>query len=366
MGVLEECGTPPESEAEDSEWEDDVSVEDWEDYGEGYDEEPPVEESIEAAADDCEPFVDEAFPPNMESLGKTEGDTASGVVGDASGEWVRLGTVVGEEGSLFKDIHSNDVNQGMLGNCWFLAACAAVANYPAWIKQMFSKTPELRKDGRYEVRLYHPGKKAFHYIVVSDEVPAVDGRPLFSQPTTSNEMWPCLVEKAFSKFCKNYAETEGGFPVFGMTYLCGGVGEVWEKKDGIWHCDGTVWAGGEGDQIEGKRTQTLEVSGAVQWTGYTDDKTQDKLWSALLGYVSKNFPMCCSVNEEQEDMQGLISGHAYSLITVRSVKTKEGKVLKLCKVRNPHGETEWQGRWSDKSDMWTKHPNVKKNLKFKP
>merc|ERR1719420_634783 len=64
-------------------------------------------------------------------------------------------------------------------------------------------------------------------------------------------------------------------------------------------------------------------------------------------------------------MKGLISGHAYSLICVRKVKAGE-KTIKMVKVRNPHGQTEWTGRWSDKSDAWAKHPGVKKELLFKP
>merc|ERR1712232_760416 len=266
-----------DSEDEDSEWEDDASVEDWEDLGEGYDEEPPVEETVEEPPDDCDMFEDEVFPASLESLGKTEGDTASGIVGDATGEWVRLGAVVGEDGSLFKEIHSEDVNQGMLGNCWFLASCAAVANYPTWVKQMFSKNPELRKDGKYEIRLYHPGKKQFHYVVVSDEVPAKDGQPMFSGFTKEKEIWPCLVEKAFSKFCKNYAETEGGFPVFGMRYLCGGAGEVWEKnqESGAWKKDSTLWSeeAGAEDQMKGHRnwTEGGTKPGAELWTGGSDE-----------------------------------------------------------------------------------------------
>jgi len=64
-------------------------------------------------------------------------------------------------------------------------------------------------------------------------------------------------------------------------------------------------------------------------------------------------------------MQGLVEGHAYSFIAVREIKTRK-KTLKLCKIRNPHGETEWTGKWSDQSDIWKQHPNIAKELRFKP
>ena len=49
---------------------------------------------------------------------------------------------------------------------------------------------------------------------------------------------------------------------------------------------------------------------------------------------------------------GIISGHAYSLIDLYELEYK-GKPLKLCKLRNPWGHKEWQGDWSDESDLWT-------------
>jgi len=117
-------------------------------------------------------------------------------------------------------------------------------------------------------------------------------------------MWPCLVEKAFSKFCTNYAATEAGFPVFG-------------------------------DQMEGQR-----YPGAEGWEGDGTELSANKLWVALLAYNDMNFPMCCSIGSEREEMQGLIAGHAYSLLAVRKVICGSGRALKMCKIRNPHGETE--------------------------
>merc|ERR1711904_163453 len=118
-----------------------------------------------------------------------------------------------------------------------------VASFPAWIKQIFSKNLEMQASGKYQVRLYHPGKKAFVFITISDEVPANEyGDPNFASLTKENEIWPCLVEKAFAKMCKTYALTEGGFPAYGMYYICGSVGEMWSKtEDGTWTREGTAF-----------------------------------------------------------------------------------------------------------------------------
>lgn len=46
--------------------------------------------------------------------------------------------------------------------------------------------------------------------------------------------------------------------------------------------------------------------------------------------------------------QGIEDGHAYSLL-----RAAEYKGNRLCLVKNPWGETEWNGPWSDGSKEWT-------------
>lgn len=45
---------------------------------------------------------------------------------------------------------------------------------------------------------------------------------------------------------------------------------------------------------------------------------------------------------------GIVPGHAYSVIAC-----KEYNNIRLLKVRNPWGQFEWEGAWSDKSNKWT-------------
>ena len=46
---------------------------------------------------------------------------------------------------------------------------------------------------------------------------------------------------------------------------------------------------------------------------------------------------------------GIASGHAYSLI---SVYEADGPVPRLVKIRNPWGQKEWNGDYSDDSPLW--------------
>ena len=55
---------------------------------------------------------------------------------------------------------------------------------------------------------------------------------------------------------------------------------------------------------------------------------------------------------EERSSEGVISGHAYSLISIHELEN-QGEQVRLLKLRNPWGTGEWQGDWSDKSVLWT-------------
>ena len=63
--------------------------------------------------------------------------------------------------------------------------------------------------------------------------------------------------------------------------------------------------------------------------------------------------MAASLGEgEERTSEGVISGHAYSIISVHEFNLN-GENVKLLKLRNPWGTGEWSGDWSDKSSLWT-------------
>lgn len=70
------------------------------------------------------------------------------------------------------------------------------------------------------------------------------------------------------------------------------------------------------------------------------------------------------------EREGLVAGHAYSLLQVREVSEnfelmggKDSK-FRLLQIRNPWGTFEWKGSWSDKSSKWQKYPHIKKQVKL--
>lgn len=66
------------------------------------------------------------------------------------------------------------------------------------------------------------------------------------------------------------------------------------------------------------------------------------------------------------EREGLVAGHAYSVLQAREVSESFGsqEKFRLMQIRNPWGTFEWKGSWSDKSSKWKKYPNIKKQLKM--
>lgn len=62
---------------------------------------------------------------------------------------------------------------------------------------------------------------------------------------------------------------------------------------------------------------------------------------------------------EKSKADGVVSGHAYSLIGVHEFEHL-GTCVRLVKLRNPWGKGEWNGDWSDKSHLWT--PELREKL----
>ena len=70
-----------------------------------------------------------------------------------------------------KGVLPTGIGQGALGDCWFLAASAALAEHPSRIKKLF-KNQEYPKEGIFEINFYYGGEP--RTIVIDDRLPASD------------------------------------------------------------------------------------------------------------------------------------------------------------------------------------------------
>lgn len=120
-------------------------------------------------------------------------------------------TLFGSDG-----VQPDDIVQGKLGNCWFLAACATMAQIPGTVEKLFLNTAnELSPNGIYAVNFYTLGVP--HTVIVDDYLPLnKDGNTYFAglgeTDTDSGSLWVPIIEKAFAKYFGNYEHLIGGLP----------------------------------------------------------------------------------------------------------------------------------------------------------
>ena len=97
-----------------------------------------------------------------------------------------------------------DIKQGILGDKYFLAALAALAERPSRIYRLFLSTKES-PFYFYTVRLISQGK--WKQIGLDDYFPLLENTPAFSK-SMDNELWFIILQKAWAKIHKNYLQIE--------------------------------------------------------------------------------------------------------------------------------------------------------------
>ena len=96
-----------------------------------------------------------------------------------------------------------------------------------------------------------------------------------------------------------------------------------------------------------------DLTGGITTELFTTDIIDKELfWNKGLRQVNRDFLFSCSIGHSQYDSRkGLVFGHAYAIMDAVE-HTRDGKLYRLVKVRNPWGQSEWSGPWSDGSNEW--------------
>ena len=252
-------------------------------------------------------------------------------------EWKRPYEMYGSIGAESKpaafvgDIDPDDVAQGNLGNCYYLAAIAALATQgrdgdeleDVLIKDLVVE--EGAAEGLFGIKFYINGM--WRVVIIDDRLPCTqddsgEWRPIFAhRPTGASkefELWPMLFEKAWAKLHGSYEATAGGWTDDAMNYLTGGVCRTID-----FHSEEA-----EANACKKEFAELVEL---------TDDQGD---FPVFLSATLNN-----DANKEEMEADGLITGHAYSVM--EAVQLKSGEQL-VC-LRNPWGKFEWKGAYSDGS-----------------
>mmetsp|Transcript_3195 Transcript_3195/g.9706 ORF Transcript_3195/g.9706 Transcript_3195/m.9706 type:complete len:605 (+) Transcript_3195:568-2382(+) len=227
---------------------------------------------------------------------------------------------------VFSSPSPEDVSQGGLGDCWFLAAMAAVCEKPKLITSLFVTT-ELNDAGVYCVKLCKDGY--WQHVLLDGLFPANGNTLAFAQPNRG-QLWVVLIEKAFAKL-------NGCFEA-----LTGGTGDEALRV------------------MTGQPVTTLKFEQNPNAQVKID---RDILWAQLLSFKDAGFIMCASCGLSYGDADcagyGLVENHAYTIINV-----VERQGFKLLQMRNPWASDrrDWKGAWCDHDGKWDRYPRMKEEL----
>ncbi|XP_048247268.1 calpain-5-like [Haliotis rufescens] len=274
-------------------------------------------------------FLDGEFPPSGSSLFYSRPAPADIV-------WKRPKDIVPDPRFFIDKASADDFSQGSLGNCWFVAACACIAEDSTLWKKV---VPDYRNQE------WAPGNKyagIFHFkfwrcgqwedVVIDDYLPTRQGRLIFMHSKSRNEFWSALLEKAYAKLFGSYEALTAGKARDAMVDMTGGVGEGLDVSD------------------------------------YRSEDKRMRLFDILLKAMDHRSLMSASiVAKSAAEMEvklsiGLVKGHAYSVTDVRNVHLKgtglfsffNREKIQMIRLRNPWGGVEWRGPWSDGSAEWQK------------
>lgn len=290
---------------------------------------PPTKEELESDED----FVDKKFPPDRNSLlsltpmegGNFYSDQKEGKEktenfkkkNDLSKIIWKRGKDI-ENASLFGDkLSIDDIEQGNLGNCYFMSSISAIAKYPKLIEKLFG-TETLNKKGFYELTLFLDGE--WQKVIVDDNFPfsTETDKFCFSKPK-GGKIWVMLLEKAWAKVNGGYTNTESSCLSDALLALTGFPTEtLYFKPD--------------------KKSEDKE------------EDSNEKIYTAIEAFEricqdEKDSIIGCSSRNDIEKLSkvNMVDNHAHSLVKIYQDNKNN---LNLLLVRNPWGSNKYIGNWS--------------------
>ena len=171
-------------------------------------------------------FVDTDFPAAPESI-IDPNDDIDDLQDLGPVTWKRitkLPQLRDESGELniFHDlIEPTDIQQGSIGDCYFLSSIAALAENPERIRAMFL-SDEANDVGIYAAKMYKNGIEMV--VIIDDLIPCKSGDNVAFARANGPELWVILLEKMWAKLHGCYDRIAGGLEYETIRDLSGAPG----------------------------------------------------------------------------------------------------------------------------------------------
>ncbi|CAH2255985.1 calpain-13-like isoform X1 [Pelobates cultripes] len=284
-------------------------------------------------------FEDETFPANMNSIGpKLEKEFKSSKI-----EWKRpkpseYPRLVVDSISLF------DIKQSKLGDCWVLSVLGALTYKEHLLKIILPLNQEFDQyySGIFHFRFWSFGD--WWDVVVDDRLPYLDGEHLSARPSTENELWPCLLEKAYAKLLGSYQNLHFGAPANAFTNFTGGLAMSFELKSDIELSDLF-------HMIKYATPETVMTCTTKKKDG--SERNRSNSYPTLYKHQSirRGSAPVTAIPESVHLGNGLVESHAYSIVGTAQVHFRN-QLVNLIQIWNPWGYGEWMGPWNDMCPFW--------------
>eukprot|EP00913_Durusdinium_trenchii_P035524 g33244.t1 len=309
-------------------------------------------------------FVDPEFPHEQCSIGESSTQFKCG----SAEMWIRA-RMLGDpsEATLFDEVRPQDVLQGSLGDCWLMSSLSCLGSHPQKLKSLFS-SKHLTEDGKYSIWLFDIEKSEWTSVAIDEFLPCNVRygvpRAEFSKPL-GEEIWVMLLEKAMAKFCGSYGALSGGGCAWAFQVLTGKTDVISyaRERDGTWR---RRRLNARSKKARNPRSISIHPSAphafavltpAVRWVQIVAIRLSDgslkELYQTLQEHICDRHVMGCSIagnsaGAEGAKGNGLYTNHVYSLLKIIPESLDDGSPIRLVKLRNPWGNSEWKGDcWSD-------------------
>ncbi|KAM6081306.1 calpain-14 [Chlamydotis macqueenii] len=273
----------------------------------------PIQQNYQALVETCLKnkclFTDENFPAHISSIGT--GALLKKLPRNL--QWKRPHALHRSPVFYTANRKQLDLCQGLVENCWFLAALEALTFHQDILAAVMPQNQSFERKyaGIFHFRFWHFGE--WVDVVVDDRLPVNEaGELVFVSSVYKNVFWGALLEKAYAKLYGSYEDLQIGQVSEALVDFTGGVNiriKLAAAPPDLW-------------DILTRATYSRSLMGCQTHLGATK--------------VLKN---------------GLVAGHAYTVTGIRKVTCQYGPE-NLVRLRNPWGKIEWKGDWSDNSYKW--------------